>query len=307
VLHGAKPVPDVKLAGGLNSGKDTIHLGKVATTQATGKMNSSLDLTAIARRAAERAAAYLRGVERPVDPTLWTEKGHNDFVTDVDRTSEAIIAEVLRRATPGSTMVGEESAPEIQTRGLVWIVDPIDGTTNFVHGFPVYSVSIAAAVDGVLEAAVVLHVGPDICYHATRGHGAWLGNTRLAVSRITNPKHALIGTGFPFKHLGGLATYQRQLERVIPQTSGVRRAGSAALDLAWVAAGAFDGFWELMLAPWDIAAGLLLVREAGGVATDLRGREVGAEHTGIVAGNPAIAQWLLAQMGPPSVLATPGV
>ncbi|MEO8448833.1 MAG: inositol monophosphatase family protein [Gemmatimonadota bacterium] len=268
-------------------------------------MNSSLDLTAIARRAAERAAAYLRGVDRPADPSAWTEKGHHDFVTDVDRTSEAIIAEVLTRATPGSTLVAEESAPEIATKGLVWIVDPIDGTTNFIHGFPVYAVSIAAAIDGVLEAAVVLHVGPDTCYHATRGQGAWLGTTRLAVSQITDPKHALIGTGFPFKHLGGLATYQRQLERVIPATSGIRRAGSAALDLAWVAAGAFDGFWELMLAPWDIAAGLLLVREAGGVATDLRGRDVGAEHTGVVAGNPAIAQWLLTQIGAPSGAGSP--
>jgi myo-inositol-1(or 4)-monophosphatase len=194
-------------------------------------------------------------------------------------------------------VVGEELSPELVRDGLVWVVDPIDGTTNFLHGLPAYSVSIAAMVDGVLEAGVVLAVETGQLFHAHRGGGAWLGGTRLAVSAITDPAFALIGTGFPFKNPDELARYQAQFARVMVAGSGIRRAGSAALDLAWVAAGAFDGFWELILAPWDIAAGLLLIEEAGGLATDLHGTRIGPAHTPVVAGNPAIHRWLLHQVG----------
>jgi len=255
-------------------------------------MKSSLDLSRLARAAAGAAADHLRRIERPRDPAAWRSKGHHDFVTECDRASEEIIAESLLRAVPGSTVLGEELSPERNGSGLVWIVDPIDGTTNFVHGFPVWAVSIAAELDGVLEAGVVHHVEPGHVYHATRGHGAWRDDQRLAVSTVTDPGHALIGTGFPFKHLEQLPLYQAQFARVAAGVAGVRRAGSASLDLCWVASGAFDGFWEISLADWDIAAGLVLVREAGGVVTDLEGVEIGARDGAVLAGNPAIHRWL---------------
>jgi myo-inositol-1(or 4)-monophosphatase len=260
-------------------------------------MVSALDLLHLAVSAAEAAASYLRGVERPADPEAWTLKGNRDFVTEVDRTAERVIADILLAGDRGGRMVGEELSPEILTEGLVWIVDPLDGTTNFLHGYPSYAVSIAAALDGVLEAGAVLDVPRGEMYTAARAAGAWLGKRRLTVSRIDNPDFALVGTGFPFRDLSRLEPYQRQFGRVAAATSGIRRAGAAALDLADVAAGRFDGFWEQRLATWDIAAGTLLIREAGGVVTDFAGRDVGIEHTGVVAGNPAMHDWLLRVLG----------
>ena len=254
---------------------------------------SALDLLHLARGAAERAADYLRSVERPTDPRRWTLKGSRDFVTEVDRRAERIVSEHLLAAEPSSRVVGEELSPGLATDGLVWIVDPLDGTTNFLHDFPVYAVSIAAAVDGQLQAAVVLHVPRQETYTAALGAGTWLGERRLSVSAIDEPGFALIGTGFPFKDPAQLEPYQAQFARVAAQASGIRRPGSAALDLADVAAGRSDAFWEQSLSAWDIAAGTLLVREAGGVVTDLAGRDVGVEHTSVVAGNPAMHEWLL--------------
>jgi myo-inositol-1(or 4)-monophosphatase len=256
-------------------------------------MVSALHLLQLAQTAAERAASYVRSVERPSDPQGWSLKGARDFVTEVDRTAERIIADILLPAEPGGRMVGEELSPKVVTDGLVWIVDPLDGTTNFLHDFSSYAVSIAAALDGVLEAGVVLHVTRNECYTAGRDRGAWLGGRRLKVSAIQDPGFALIGTGFPFKDASRLDEYQRQFGRVAAAVSGIRRPGAAALDLADVAAGRFDGFWEQQLSAWDIAAGSLLIREAGGVITDFTGRDIGIEHTGVVAGNPAIHDWLL--------------
>jgi myo-inositol-1(or 4)-monophosphatase len=254
------------------------------------------DLLRLAVGAAAQAADYLRSVDPPRDPAGWTVKGPNDFATDCDRRAEELIGEVLRAGEPGSRLLGEELSPTEGSSGLVWIADPLDGTTNFLHGFPCSSVSVAAAVDGVLEAAAVIQLEPDRRYTAVRGGGAWEDGRRIAVSRIGAAEHALIGTGFPFKRQDLLPLYQTQFARILRGASGIRRTGSAALDLAWVAAGRLDGFWELQLAPWDIAAGLLLVREAGGVATDLAGQQVGPAHTGLVAGNPAIHAWLLRQL-----------
>jgi myo-inositol-1(or 4)-monophosphatase len=256
-------------------------------------MVSVLNLLQLAQTAAQRAASYIRSVERPADPSGWTTKGARDFVTEVDRTAERMIADILLSAEPDGRMVGEELSPEVVTDGLVWIVDPLDGTTNFLHDFPSYAVSIAAAVDGVLEAGVVFHVTRNEGYTAARGGGAWLGERRLKVSAIQDPAFTLIGTGFPFKDESRLEEYQHQFGRVAAAVSGIRRPGAAALDLADVAAGRFDGFWEQRLSAWDIAAGSLLIREAGGMVTDFSGREVGIEHTGVVAGNPAIHEWLL--------------
>jgi myo-inositol-1(or 4)-monophosphatase len=240
---------------------------------------------------------YLQTIRRPADPASWVRKGPANFVTEVDRTAEELIRGVLLIGEPGSTVVGEELSPDVVTRGLVWIVDPLDGTTNFLHGVPAYAVSIAAAVDGVLEVGVVLELPSLRTFRASRGGGAWLGEQRLRVSAITSPADALIGTGFPFTDFTTLDQYMAQLRRVMQATSGVRRPGAAALDLASVAAGSFDGFWEQRLSAWDIAAGIVLVREAGGLVTDFAGRDLGVEHSSVVAGNPAIHQWLLEVLG----------
>jgi myo-inositol-1(or 4)-monophosphatase len=259
-------------------------------------MPSANDLVRLAASAASAAGHYLRGVDRPRDPAGWGSKGPSDWVTHVDRNSEELIAGVLHGGEPGSTIVGEELSPGLVSRGLVWIVDPLDGTTNFLHGLPVFAVSIAAAVDGVLEAGVVLHVPLDQCYRATRAGGAWLGDQRLAVSTIENPRHALIGTGFPYTNFDRLVEYQRQWSRIVQGCAGVRRPGSAALDLVDVAAGRSEGFWEQQLSAWDIAAGTLLVREAGGLVTDYSGRDLGVEHSEVLAGNPPIHRWLRSQL-----------
>ncbi|MES2304059.1 MAG: inositol monophosphatase family protein [Gemmatimonadota bacterium] len=254
-------------------------------------------LARLAERAAARAGAFLAAVPRP-DPSEWSSKGHHDFVTHVDRTAEAMIVETLLRAEPGSRFLGEEHSPdEVATDGLLWVIDPLDGTTNFLHGYPSWSVSIGAAIDGVPVAGSVFHVPAHRRYTAWQGGGAWCGDDRLRVSTIREPGQALLGTGFPFKVPSLIPEYVRQFERILPLTSGVRRAGSAALDLADVALGRFDAFWELVLAPWDTAAGIVLVREAGGIVTDLAGRDAMVGHGGVVAGNPVMHEWMLEQLG----------
>jgi len=224
----------------------------------------------------------------------WQLKSHSDFVTEVDTAAEQAIRDIIRRRVPTAEVLGEELSPTTVARGTTFVVDPLDGTTNFLHGFPVYAVSIAVAVDCVVDAGVVLDVPNGDRYTAVRGAGAQRNGETLTASSIADPSRALIGTGFPFKHLVHLDTYQRQFAAIIRETSGVRRPGSAALDLASVAAGSFDGFWELSLAPWDVAAGVLLVREAGGIVTDLEGSSIsGLEHGGLVAASGAMHGWLL--------------
>ena len=250
------------------------------------------DLVKVAARAAERAAAYLRTAARP-NPASWTEKGRHDFVTAVDRGAEELIARALTAAVPGSVVVGEELTPALASGEVVWIVDPLDGTANFLHDYPQYAVSIGCVVSGALCAGVVHDVVRDVVYQAWLGGGAWLGDHRLAVSTLTDPKRALVGTGFPFKQQEQLERYLRQFAAVAAASSGIRRAGSAALDLCDVAAGRFDAFWELSLAPWDVAAGVVLVREAGGRVTRLDGSEHVTGHGSIVAGSPAMHGWLI--------------
>jgi myo-inositol-1(or 4)-monophosphatase len=251
------------------------------------------DLVDTAERAAERAANYIRAA-RPPEPAAWTEKTRHDFVTEVDREAEELIAETLTGEVPGSVVVGEELSPAAEHTGkVVWLVDPLDGTTNYLHGYPQYAVSIAALVDRTLCVGVVHDVARDVSYRAARGDGAWSGGARLAVSDVTDPGRALIGTGFPFRDLENQQRYLTQFAAVNRAASGIRRAGSAALDLADVAAGRLDAFWELTLAPWDVAAGVLLIREAGGVVTTLSGAEEVLGHGSVVAGNPALHRWLM--------------
>lgn len=256
-------------------------------------MQALKDLVNVAERAAERAANLIRGA-RPPDADAWTEKTRFDFATQVDREAEELIAETLTDLVPGSEVVGEELSPDAPRRAqIVWLVDPLDGTTNYLHGYPQYAVSIGALVSGVLSVGVVHDVARDVAYRAARGQGAWSGGRRLAVSAVADPSRALVGTGFPFRHLEHLDAYLRQFAAVTRAASGIRRAGSAALDLADVAAGRFDAFWEQALAPWDVAAGVLLVREAGGLVTTLDGKEDVLGHGSIVAGNPVLYRWLI--------------
>ena len=251
------------------------------------------DLVDVAERAAERAANYVRAA-RPPEAASWTEKSRHDFVTEVDREAEELIAETLTGLVPGSAVVGEELSPAAEyTERVVWLVDPLDGTTNYLHGYPQYAVSIGARVDGVLSVGVVHDVARDVAYRGALGHGAWSGGKRLAVSGLTDPTRSLVGTGFPFKRLDLLERYLGQFAAVMRGASGIRRAGAAALDLADVAAGRFDAFWELMLAPWDVAAGVVLVREAGGLVTTLDGSADVLGHGSIVAGNPTLHGWLM--------------
>jgi myo-inositol-1(or 4)-monophosphatase len=279
-----------------------------------GQAPEPAQLLESAQLAAERAAAFLREREGDLDPGSWSEKSRADYATEVDREAERIIADTLAESYPDGVVVGEELTPgtgpldlaalrgtahgarapgESSPPSVVWIVDPLDGTTNFLHRYPFYSVSIAGLVQGDLVVGVVHHVSLEIRYHAVRGGGAFQDEHRICVSLVEEPRHALIGTGFPFKRLELLSAYQRQFAAVMSRSAGVRRAGSAALDLADVAAGRFDGFWELMLAPWDLAAGTLLVREAGGAVTGLEGEPTVLRHGAIVAGNPKIHGWLL--------------
>jgi len=251
------------------------------------------ELVNIARDAAAKAAAHIRASAAP-PASEWTVKNRNDFVTEVDRRTEALITDVLLARAPGSAVVGEELTPDSRTAAeVVWIVDPLDGTTNFLHGYQQYAVSIGATVSGKLAVGVVHDVPRDLVYHGWSGNGAWCGDRRLAVSANADPGRALIGTGFPFKNQDEIPRFLEQLNSVLSGSSGVRRAGAASLDLVDVAAGRLDGFWELSLAPWDVAAGGLLVREAGGVLTTLDGSQDILSHGSIVAGGPAIHRWLL--------------
>ena len=248
----------------------------------------------IALDAAHAGARVIRDATGQREKLVWESKGHSDFVSEVDKASERAIGEVIRRRLPDATLLGEELSPDvIASKGAVVIADPLDGTTNFLHGYPEYSVSVAIARDGELCAGVVLNVARSEEFAASRGNGAFLDGKRIHVSNLREPGRALIGTGFPFKSLDRLPEYLDQFSLVMRGTAGVRRAGSAAVDLSNVACGRFDAFWELVLAPWDVAAGILIVREAGGIVTDLAGNPPSLIAGSFVAGNPAMHAWLL--------------
>lgn len=244
--------------------------------------------------AARVAADFIRAAARELDRIDWREKATADFVSDVDTGAETRIREILSRRVPGAAILGEELAPGGPAHAeTVFIVDPLDGTTNFLHGFPSYAVSIGALTDSALAAGVVLDIPHDETFTATRGGGAFRNGAPIRVSTIALPGRSLVGTGFPFKNLEFLGDYLGQFERITRAAAGIRRPGSAALDLASVACGRFDAFWELRLAPWDIAAGILIVREAGGRVTDLEGKDILPSHTAVVASNGHLHPWLL--------------
>jgi myo-inositol-1(or 4)-monophosphatase len=266
---------------------------------ATEKADSSLARAALTSSvAAAYAAARVIRDSASAAGLEWVSKGVADFVTQVDRDAESAIAATLHASFPDAVLLGEEMTPDAVLRDdvVTFVADPLDGTTNFLHGYPQYSVSIAAMTGGDIIAGVVLNVARGDLFTAHLGGGAFLDGNQIRVSSEAAPGRALIGTGFPFKNPELLETYARQFVAINRHTAGIRRAGSAALDLADVACGRFDGFWELVLAPWDVAAGILLVREAGGVVTGLDGAPAMPSHNAFVAGNPDIHRWLLSAL-----------
>lgn len=242
-------------------------------------------------KAARRGAAVINRATFDLDRIGVTEKYFNDFVTDVDKSAEAAIIEVLKTAYPDHAILAEESGASANLHDeneYVWIIDPLDGTTNFIHGYPQYCVSIALQHRGVITQAVVYDPTRNEMFTASKGAGAFLNEKRVRVTRCDKISAALIGTGFPSRDLSGLEQYMDMFKVMTPKCQGLRRAGSAALDLAYVAVGRFDGFFEKGLAPWDIAAGSLLVTEAGGIVGNFSG-EADYLHKGdVLAGTPKV-------------------
>jgi myo-inositol-1(or 4)-monophosphatase len=265
--------------------------------QANEREDDPRSLLATCVAAAVRASDVIRRAAADLKAVHWEVKGPADFVSAVDRGAEEAIAQVVSERHPGSVLIAEEGSPRATAADLTFIADPLDGTTNFLHGFPWYAVSIAAVSHGTLTAGVVLNVANGDLFTAATGSGARKNGQPIRVSEVSEPSRALLGTGFPFKHREGIKPYMDVLPRLMEQTAGLRRAGSAALDLCDVACGRFDAFWEYRLAPWDVAAGILIIREAGGVVTDLEGQQAPIAHGPIVAGNPTMHAWLLAQLG----------
>jgi len=224
-----------------------------------------------------------------------SQKQVNDFVTEVDHASEQAIIETLLTAYPGHGILAEESGRTLGAKDseFLWIIDPLDGTTNFIHGFPQYGVSIGIEHRGALAHAVVYDPARNELFTASKGRGAFLNDRRVRVSKCARLHDALVGTGFPFKEVSRLDLYTKQLARFMQTAAGVRRAGAASLDLAYVACGRLDAFWELGLAPWDMAAGALLIQEAGGLVGDLEGEAGFMESGDICAATPKIFTALL--------------
>jgi myo-inositol-1(or 4)-monophosphatase len=251
----------------------------------------------IAVKAARRAGSIINRASQNVDVLTIEHKGVSDFVTEVDSAAEQAIIGVLQEAYPNHAILAEESGAQGESE-YEWIIDPLDGTTNFLHGFPQYAVSIALLHKGVLSQAVVYDPVRNDLFTASRGRGAFLNDRRLRVSRRTQLKEALIGTGFPFRDFTHVDAYMGMLRDMMQKTAGVRRPGSAALDLAYTAAGRFDGFWEIGLNAWDIAAGCLLIQEAGGLVGDLQGNETYLQSGNIVGANPKLFSQLLQTIAP---------
>lgn len=245
-------------------------------------------LTMAVRAARAAGDLIVRYVDR-VDSLNISPKGRNDFVSEVDRKAEQEIVGILRKAYPGHAFLGEEGGRHGLPKGeYTWVIDPLDGTTNFLHGFPQFAVSIALIHKGQIECGVVYDPMRQELFTAKRGGGAALENRRLRVTGQKTFTGALLGTGFPFKDQRHNDAYFSMFRELMKDTAGIRRAGSAALDLAWVACGRMDGFWEIGLMPWDMAAGVLMILEAGGIVTDFEGGEKYLETGNILTANPKL-------------------
>ncbi len=250
-------------------------------------------LTNIAVTAARRAGDVILSYYRRGETGEIARKGDNDFVTEADHKAEAVIMDVIERNYPDHAFLAEESGT-IGESDTVWIIDPIDGTTNFIRGIPHFCVSIACQVKGVVEHAVIYDPVKDELFTADRGAGATLDGRRLRVSKTTRLRDATLSSGFAYRRREDIARHMPLYNRLVSASGAMRGMGSAALDLAYVASGRLDGFWEFGLGPWDMAAGALMVRAAGGIASDARDNDINPLDTGnIVAANPKIYPQLL--------------
>ncbi|HET8693459.1 MAG TPA: inositol monophosphatase family protein [Aquabacterium sp.] len=260
----------------------------------------------IAIKAARAAGAIINRASLDVERLTVSAKSHNDFVTDVDRAAEEAIIDTILEAYPGHGILAEESGRERGAKhsDYVWIIDPLDGTTNFIHGFPVYAVSIALAFRGQVQQAVVYDPSRNDLFYASKGKGAYMNDRRIRVSKRTRMLESLIGTGFPFRKGDNFQRYLKMFEDVMVQCAGVRRPGAASLDLCYVAAGFYDGFFETGLSPWDVAAGSLMITEAGGLVGNFTGEPDYLYQREIVAGTPRIYGQLVKTLAPYSRVIT---
>lgn len=252
-------------------------------------------------KAARRAGTVINRASFDLDRIKVTEKGHNDFVTEIDKVAELAIIDILKNAYPDHALLGEESGASANLHDdneNIWIIDPIDGTTNFIHGFPQYCVSIALQQRGQITQAVVYDPTRNDLFTATKGAGAYLNEKRIRVSRRDKMADALIGTGFPSRDMSGLDEYLKMFRAMTEKCAGLRRPGAAALDLAYVAAGRLDGFFEKGLQSWDMAAGALLITEAGGIVGDFSGESDYLHQGNVIAGTPKIFAQMVNLLAP---------
>ena len=254
----------------------------------------------IAIKAARAAGAIINRASLDVERLTVSAKSHNDFVTDVDRAAEEVIIDTILEAYPGHGILAEESG---RSRGakdsdFVWIIDPLDGTTNFIHGFPVYAVSIALAYRNQVQQAVVYDPSRNDLFYASKGKGAYMNDRRIRVSKRTRMLESLVGTGFPFRKGDNFQRYMKMFEDVMVQVAGVRRPGAASLDLCYVAAGFYDAFFETGLSPWDVAAGSLMITEAGGLVGNFTGEPDFLYQREILAGTPRIYGQMVKTLAP---------
>jgi myo-inositol-1(or 4)-monophosphatase len=252
-------------------------------------------------KAARRAASIINRASFDIERVKVTQKSHNDFVTEVDQAAEMAIIEILKTAYPSHAILAEESGPSENLHDEnenVWIIDPLDGTTNFIHGFPQYCVSIALQQRGQITQAVVYDPTRNDLFTATKGAGAYLNDKRIRVGKRDKMADALIGTGFPFRDMEGLDEYLQMFRIMTEKTAGLRRPGAAALDLAYVAAGRLDGFFEKGLKPWDIAAGSLLIAESGGIIGTFAGDSDYLYKGDVIAGSPKIFGQMISLLAP---------
>jgi len=251
----------------------------------------------IAVKAARRAGNLIHRAADNIDHLTVTKKSNADYVSEVDRAAERTIIQTILDVYPTHAILAEESGAQGESEYL-WIIDPLDGTTNFLHGFPQYAVSIALQHNGVLTQAVIYDPTKNDVFTATRGRGAFLNDRRIRVSKRAELADSLIGTGFPYSKFDHLDAYMGILKDMMQKTAGLRRPGSAALDLAYTAAGRYDGFFETGLKSWDIAAGCLLITEAGGLVSDLQGNDSYLKSGHLSAGNPKVFAQMLQVIAP---------
>ena len=288
-MHIHQNTVDPPPANGYNTGSSRKRTA-FATLLCVPDMHPFLN---VAVKAARRAGQIINRAALDIEKLQVARKGQSDYVTQVDRAAEDAIKEILLEAYPSHGILAEESGATALEAEFQWIIDPLDGTTNFIHGFPQYAISIALTQNGQLAHGVVYDPMRNEIFTASKGSGAFLNDRRIRVSRCDRLGDALIGTGFPYRVFDRVDNYMGAFKELTGKTAGMRRPGAASLDLAYVAAGRLDGFWEFGLAPWDMAAGTLMILEAGGFVTDTNGDSDFLKTGDVVAGNPKVHTPLL--------------